>query len=110
MTEEDVLSSYETILNLTRAMVTSARNRDWQRLESLERLCRPVTGRLMSSEREVSLSPEGAQRKFQYLRQILEEDGAIRRETEPWMTRLSQLLHANDREQKLNSTYHAGQF
>lgn len=110
MNEQDLLFLYDGISHLMDAMVLAAQRRDWTDLQSLENRCRPLTARLMASERSVPLSVEGSRQKFEYLKKILADDVAIRRETEPWMDELQTLIRATGTRQKLNHSYLSSRF
>jgi flagellar protein FliT len=108
MTPVEVISIYNGISQIMGAMVNAAKRRDWQHLQDLENQCRPLTHALMESEAEVELDPALKLEKLDLLRKILADDTAIRRETQPWMDELQELIHSTGSQQKLNKAYGSG--
>ncbi|PRD65297.1 flagellar protein FliT [Malikia granosa] len=104
---EQVLGIYENVSVLTRQMLAAAQASDWDQLSELESRCAHEVG-LLRSEGQLpvaSLSAELRERKVQMLRQILDDDRAIRDLTQPWLQRLQGLIHNTGQQRKLEQAY-----
>lgn len=84
-----ILAYYESIGRLSRSMVAAAERADWESLAAGERICGLLIERLQAfgdpSER---LCATGRRRRMAILRDVLDDDAAIRRCTEPSLARL----------------------
>ena len=94
MTNQEVLSTYETMQTLTGRMVTAASNADWDAFEALEQQVSAHVEALKANEAKVVLESAGRQRKVALIKQILEDDRKIRDLTMPWMAHLSKLARS----------------
>lgn len=93
MTSTEVLSMYENIAGVTNQMVTAARTSDWDGLSKLENRC-ASEARGATTGAVTPLSGAARQRKIDLLKQILANDREIRTITEPWMTRMANIMPA----------------
>lgn len=103
---EQVLGIYENVSSLTRQMLLAAQASDWDQLSELESRCAHEVGLLRNGQAPVStLSAELRERKVQMLRQILDDDRAIRDITQPWLQRLQGLINNTGQQRKLEQAY-----
>lgn len=103
---EQVLGIYENVSSLTRQMLLAAQASDWDQLSELESRCAHEVGLLRNGQEPVStLSAELRERKVQMLRQILDDDRAIRDITQPWLQRLQGLINNTGQQRKLEQAY-----
>jgi len=107
MNSQEVISLYETVAAITDQMLTAARNGNWNELIELESRCSRYVATLKSGEAPVVLTGVARERKVEMIRKILADDREIRNLTEPWMARLSQLIHNTGTRRKLNKAYGA---
>jgi flagellar protein FliT len=93
MNSNEVLSMYENIAGLTTRMALAAQAGDWSTLAQLETRC------LLEGAAAATGVPalEGAQRsrKVDLLKQIMANDRAIRKATEPWMAQVERSMCAH---------------
>ncbi len=104
---EQVLDIYENVSCLTRQMLVAAQASDWDQLSELESRCAHEVGLLRSNGQAPTsgLSAELRERKVRILRQILDDDRAIRDITQPWLQRLQGLIHNTGQQRKLKQAY-----
>lgn len=102
---------YETMGSLSAQMVEAAAAGDWDRLVELERDCAGLARHLEANDKPLALGETERARKLALIRQILADDAAVRRHTEPWMEQIKQFLGGGVRERNLRRAYgaHAGQ-
>ena len=108
MTPQQIMQLYEGIAGLMKAMVEAARSQDWDLLRELEGQCRPITHTLMAVEPGTELPDDLKRAKFLLLRGILEDDAAIRAETESWMQELQNLIGSTSTRRRLAHAYGSG--
>lgn len=92
MTSHEMLSTYETITELTGVMLDAARQGEWDHLAELEQRCRGHVTTLMQSA-PVSLNETEQRARIASIRAILQNDAEIRALAEPRMNELQQRLH-----------------
>ena len=97
MTGSEVISMYENIAGLTQQMVAAARSSDWADLTRLEHQC--AAARNDANGPIAPLDGAARLRKIDLLKQILANDREIRNSTQPWITQLSNIMQAPQREQ-----------
>ena len=103
-----IMQLYEAIARLMKDMVVAARSHDWERLRDLENQCRPLTHTLMAGEPGTELPDQDKRAKFLLLRQILDDDAAIRAVTQSWMSELQALIGNTSTRRKLTQAYGSG--
>lgn len=106
MNDRDVISLYETISNLSGAMLESARNGDWDRLIALEVQYGDRMRVLQDEERAEPADPL-RQRQIDLIRKILDDDGNIRSLVASRMTELRTVIDSVGMQRKLSETYGA---
>ena len=88
-----LLGYYESVGRLSRTMVTAAQNEDWESLSAVERICGLLIERIEAfGDPETQLEPHERRRRLVILREVLQDDAAIRRITEPSLARLDAQL------------------
>ena len=103
------ITTYEAILATTNKMLTAAQKSEWEQLVLLEKECRALAQKLVQEDTQPVLSPEQQQKKVQMIRQILSEDAEIRKITEPWMSKLQEMIGSTGRTRSLNQAYQPNQ-
>jgi flagellar protein FliT len=103
-----IIELYQGVARLMKDMVSAAQAHDWDRLRDLENQCRPLTHILMAGESETELSDQHKRAKFLLLKQILEDDAAIRAVTQSWMSELQVLMGTTSTRRKLSQAYGSG--
>ena len=105
MTNNDVLSLYAAMGELTREMVAAANASDWEQLQELEQRMAAHVAVLKANEGSVPL--EGAQRakKASLIKQMLDDDRKVRDLITPWMAQLARLIHSTGQERRLVNAY-----
>jgi flagellar protein FliT len=92
MTSNEMLTTYESLSELTGTMLSAARQGEWDNLAALEERCRGYVGSLMQAA-PVKLNETEQRTKVAIIRTILQNDAKIRALTEPHMNELQQKLH-----------------
>jgi len=92
MTSNEMISTYESLSNLTGNMLNAASQGEWDNLAELEQRCQSYVGSLMQAA-PVPLSENDQRTKVAIIRTILQNDAKIRALTEPHMNELQQRLH-----------------
>ncbi len=108
MNNSPSINIYENILKTTNKMLVAAQNNEWDQLVDLEQECRKLTDKLISNNtgHELNLSEELQQKKVKIIHQVLANDAQIRTITEPWMTKLQDILSTTKCERNLQQAYH----
>lgn len=91
MTSSEMLSTYESLSELTGTMLDAARQGEWDHLAALEQRCQGYVGALMQA-RPVQLNESEQREKIAIIRTILQNDAKIRALTEPRLNELQQRL------------------
>jgi len=91
MTSNEMLSTYESLSELTGTMVDAARQGEWDHLAALEQRCQGYVGSLMQAA-PVPLNETEQRAKVSIIRAILQNDAKIRALTEPRLHELQQRL------------------
>ncbi|RJG15591.1 flagellar protein FliT [Massilia cavernae] len=107
MTSQEVLSTYESMVELTEQMVAAASSSDWDRLVVLETRCAGHVEALRQNEAKVELNGDSRLRKVQCIKKLLDDDRKIRDLTMPWMTQLSALINNTGTQRRLAAAYGA---
>ena len=92
MTNNEMLSTYESLSELTGTMLDAARQGEWDHLAALEQRCQGYVGSLMQTA-PVQLNETEQRTKIAIIRTILQNDAKIRALTEPRLNELQQRLH-----------------
>jgi flagellar protein FliT len=110
MDNQEILSLYETVADITDQMLAAARTGDWEQLAALETRCSSQVAILRNNEQPRQPLPPGLrEKKTRIIKKILEDDRQIRDITEPWMAQLSALMKNAGTERKLSQAYGASQ-
>jgi len=91
MTSNEMLTTYESLSELTGTMLNAAREGEWDELASLEQRCRGYVGSLMQAA-PIPLNESEQRTKVAIIRTILQNDAKIRALTEPRLDELQQRL------------------
>lgn len=105
MTEQEVISVYETMVGITDQMLGAASASDWDRLVELEQQCAAHARRLRENEGVQPLAGQNRVRKVNAIRKMLDADRQIRDLTTPWMARLSALINNTSTERRVARAY-----
>lgn len=92
MTSNEMLTTYESLSELTGTMLNAARQGEWDDLAALEQRCQGYVGTLMKAA-PLPLSESEQRAKVAIIRTILQNDAQIRALTEPRLHELQQNLH-----------------
>ncbi|HQT34180.1 MAG: flagellar protein FliT [Thiobacillus sp.] len=92
MTSHEMLTTYESLSELTGSMLNAACEGEWDDLAALEQRCRGHVGNLMQAA-PVPLNENEQRTKVAIIRAILQNDAKIRALTEPRLHELQQRLH-----------------
>src|SRR3569623_110925 len=109
MNNQEVITLYETVADITGRMLAAARTGDWDQLAALECQCSGHVQTLRNSAPQAQLAGEARDRKIELINKILADDREIRSLTDPWMARLVALMNSTGTERKLSNTYGANQ-
>ena len=106
MTSNEMLTTYESLSELTGTMLSAASQGEWDHLAELEQRCQGYVGSLMQAP-SVPLSQNEQRAKIAIIRAILQNDAKIRALTEPRMHELQQRLHMTRTGQRSVEAYGA---
>ena len=105
MDNAEIISTYEEILVTTNKMLAAAQSNEWDTLINLEKQCRELTNKLIENETESTLSHELQQKKIKIIHQVLDDDAQIRSITDPWMSKLQDIINTNTYKRSLQQAY-----
>ncbi|WP_442920708.1 flagellar protein FliT [Massilia sp. DD77] len=105
MTQQEVVTVYETMVGITDQMLHAATASDWDRLVELEQECAACARRLRENEGVPALAGQERVRKVNAIRKMLDADRQIRDLTTPWMARLSALIGNTATERRVARAY-----
>lgn len=106
MNNEQVISHYETVSEITGHMLQAAQSRDWERLVELESdVARHI--QVLKDSEPPQLSGELRVRKVRIVHEILAHDRAIRDLVSPWMAELANLINSTGSQRRLSKAYGA---
>ena len=91
MTSKEMLTTYESLSELTGTMLNAARQGEWDDLAALEQRCQSHVGNLMQAA-PIPLNETEQRTKVAIIRTILQNDAKIRALTEPRLHELQQRL------------------
>ena len=91
MTSNEMLSTYESLSELTGTMLNAARQGEWDDMAELEQRCQRYVGSLMQAA-PIPLSETEQRTKVAIIRTILKNDAQMRALTEPRLHELQQRL------------------
>lgn len=107
MTNQEVLSVYGAMAELTEQMLAAAAGGDWDQLVVLEQRCAAHVRTLREQEAPQPLQGAQRERKVELIRKMLNADRQIRDLTMPWMAQLSALINSTGTERRLVNAYGA---
>lgn len=105
MSQQEVVSTYETMVGILDRMLDAATAGEWDRLSELEQECALCTRRLQAGEGAQPLAGLARQRKVNAIRRMLDADRQIRDLTTPWMAHLSSLIKGTSTERRVARAY-----
>ena len=105
MTPQELIATYEAILETSGHMLEAARQDDWEHLIALERKCSALVQNLIADPVQCELDGTTRKRKAEIIRRVLADDAQIRSITQPWMEELNALLTSASRGQALKRAY-----
>lgn len=106
MTSNEMLTTYESLSDLTGTMLYAARQGEWDDLAELEQRCQGYVNRLMQAA-PVPLNENEQRTKVAIIRTILQNDAQIRALTEPRLHELQQRLSMSRAGQRSVEAYGA---
>lgn len=108
MNDVEMLSTYSKVADITEAMLSAAREGDWDNLIKLESRCAEHVRYLEKNDVNIELSPSSREKKIDFLKTILCYDKEIRNITQPRLAQLAALISNTGTQRKLNHAYNAG--
>ncbi len=101
-----IIARYERLGQISSAMLMAAQQRDWEGLEALGANFLEAVDAIKSADLlPPSLSADQRLAKGRIIRQILNNDRAIRDITQPWMRELQAMMHSVGTQRKLQRAY-----
>ncbi|RKP45342.1 flagellar protein FliT [Pararobbsia silviterrae] len=101
----ELFSYYEAIAGVTARMLDAARKDDWNQLFELQKQYERLVDEIRPIDARVALDEAERQHKHELIRQILDNDAAIRDLASPRVARLSALLVSNRQTTALRDMY-----
>lgn len=105
MTNQEVLSVYAEMANLTERMLGHASHGEWDEMVELEQRCSMHVRTLQGQEDPQPMQGAERERKVELIRKMLTADRQIRDLTMPWMAQLSALISSTGTERRLVNAY-----
>jgi len=105
MSQEDVLSAYEKLLQHSNKMLLAARSEEWQDLIDDEVEYVSEVDRLSRYETEAVLDSDAQLRKRDLLEKLLKQDREVRQLLVKRRTELQEMLLASSRKQRVEHAY-----
>ena len=105
MEYQNTIALYEDVAELTKQMLTAARQQDWDKLTELETSCAQHVAQLKMIKDALPLAQESRERKVASIKSILEDDREIRNLVSPWMARLNTLINSHKTNSKVTRAY-----
>lgn len=105
MTNQDVLSMYTALGELTTRMVAAANASDWEELQALEQRVTAHVAVLKATEGQVRLEGDQRQKKATLIKKMLDDDRQVRDLIQPWMAQLAKLISSTGTERRLVNAY-----
>jgi len=103
---EQLIAHYERLTQISSAMLAAARQHDWEGLDALGATFLEVVDTIKTIDLPPpALSADQRLAKSRIIRQILDNDRAIRDITQPWMRELQALMHSVGTQRKLQRAY-----
>ncbi|MDP2247130.1 MAG: flagellar protein FliT [Nitrosomonadales bacterium] len=99
------LGLYADVVSISEQMLAATKAEDWELLEKLEAECASRMEDVRVMDKTVPLSKDELTQKIHYIEKILAADKEIRYLIEPWMAKLSDMMHSGGNRQKLRSAY-----
>lgn len=100
MGEQNSLTFYETVAEITDQMLAAARTQDWEKLATLEAHCAEYARTVKAQSHDEVLTPEESEKKIASIKKILADDREIRNLIDPWMVKLSFMLNSRNIDRK----------
>ena len=105
MEYQNTIALYEDVAELTKQMLSAARQQDWDKLTELETSCAQHVVHLKMIKEALPLAKDGRERKVASIKSILEDDREIRNLVSPWMARLNLLINSHNTGGKVARAY-----
>ncbi len=105
MTNQEVLSVYEAMVDLTEQMLAAARSDDWDQLVALEQRCAAHVRTLKHSGPAPAMLGPCRDKKIEIIKKLLSADRKICDLTMPWMLQLSALISSGNAKRRLAIAY-----
>ncbi len=105
MEYQNTIALYEDVAELTKQMLSAARQQDWDKLTELEIRCAQHVAHLKIIKDELPLAKEVRERKVESIKSILADDREIRDLVSPWMARLNLLINSHKTGGKVARAY-----
>lgn len=104
---QQLLDTYEQLVEVTARMRDAALQDDWDRVIELESECSKVYSVLMSSHEASPMDDEYVRRKSELIRKLLEDDAEIRERVSGQLTSIWRMIDGRGKVAKLSSAYSA---
>jgi flagellar protein FliT len=89
---QEVLSLYEAMVQISQKMLEAARHQKWEDFDRLEMLCEGYIHQIPVHNEQLPLSKDALRRKVGLLKQILSNDRQICELTQPWVVKLDNIM------------------
>lgn len=99
------LGLYADVVNISEQMLAATKAKDWDLLEKLEADCAARMEGVRAMDKTLPLTSDELKQKIHYIEKILAADKEIRYLVEPWMSKLSDMIHSGGNRQKLRNSY-----
>lgn len=105
MTEQTLINGYESLALIMGQMLHSAKQQHWDQLTDLESFYLDKLQQLRQVEAGMTLSAPTKARKLSIIHRILADDREVKDLSNPWMNKLSCMMHGVSIDARLSRSY-----
>lgn len=105
MNEQTLINGYESLALIMGQMLHSAKQQHWDQLTDLESFYLDKLEQLKQLEAAIHLSAATKARKLSIIHRILADDREVKDLSNPWMNKLSCMMHGASVEARLSRSY-----
>jgi flagellar protein FliT len=105
MTAEQIIKRYEQLHDITKSMLRSARDEDWDAVIRLEQQCQDILEPLIAAPKLPALTDSQREYKSKILSEIIADDAQIRQLTSAWMQQMQIFLGQSARQRSVQRAY-----
>jgi flagellar protein FliT len=106
-TERGIVERYRKMADASARMLAAARLDDWDTVCGIEKECAALVGELSMMGDLAPSDPALRQQKLELLKRVLADDAAIRALSQPWLSRLDEMMRGQNNALRMQRAYGA---